>query len=343
MKDIPNLPFSHALVTGSSGSIGRAVARELLDRGCAVTLLARDAQRVPESLRSAEGGRVRIVCGDLADSSALREAVKDVEAVFHAAARVHAVPKTPEEEAAFFEVNVEGTSNLLAAIEEQAIRSFVFFSTIAVFGDACMPIRESLPVDPQTPYAISKYQAEQKILSAGRDQGFSASVLRLSMVYGEGDRGNFQRMLRAIDRGRFVFIGRGDTLKSMTYVENVVEAALLAASSPSAAGRVFVISDPHPYSVREVAGAIAEALGRPTPRLSVPKFAAMAAAGACEVVAKLCGARLPITPRDVRVLLSDVVCDTNLARSELGFRGEVGLREGIARTVQHYRARNGRT
>jgi nucleoside-diphosphate-sugar epimerase len=304
--------------------------------GTAVTVLVRDRSRLEEALGPA-ADHVRLVVGDLNDAAALASAVEGAEIVFHAAARVHSLPRSHEEEQEFWEVNVAGTEALLAASARVAsLKSFIFFSTVAVYGPAAGPLTESTPCAPETAYGRSKLKAENKVLAFGSSNGAHGVVLRLSMVYGEGDRGNLQRMIAAIERGKYVHIGGGRARKSATYVANVVDAAVLAASAAPAQGQVLLVSDPQPYCLREIANTIAHELGTSAPYVSLPVWIMMLAGRSFGLVQRLTGIRAPFTAREVRTLTTDVVCDTAKLQT-LGFTARVRLEEGIARTVRSYK------
>jgi UDP-glucose 4-epimerase len=325
------------MVTGATGMIGAALTRTLLDMGCRVTVLVRNPNRVPSIFAVSHSDQLRIVTGDLSDGSALAHATATVDAIFHAAAHVHSVPRTEAAKAEFFKINVKGTENLLHSIQGHKVRSFVFFSTIAVFGESSSVLNEAIAPNPVSPYAISKYLAEQAILEAANSRGFLPTVLRLSLVYGPGDRGNFQRMIKAVDRGRFLLIGRGKILKSLTHVDNVVEAALLAAGRSRETSHTYVISDPQAHTLRQIASVIAKELGRSSPGVEVPASMVNIGAWALASAERILRLKLPITARDVKVLLSNVVCDTRLAQTQLGFRATTQFEQGIAMTVRDYR------
>jgi len=201
-----------------------------------------------------------------------------------------------------------------------------------VYGPADGALVESTPCHPDTVYGQTKLEAERRVLAFHSASGARGTVLRLSMVYGEGDRGNLQRMIRAIARGRYLHIAGGRARKSATYVGNVVDAALLAASMPAARGQVLLVSDPAPYSLRQIADTIAHELGVAPPRLSLPVWAMMLAGRAFDLLQRLAGIRPPFTTREVRTLTTDVLCDTAKIQT-LGFHARVPLDEGIARTV----------
>lgn len=331
--------ISSALVTGATGMIGSFLVRRLLAQGSRVNVLVRDRTRFERIFGPELTGAVRLVTGELDVAGALEEAADGVEVVFHAAARVHSVQSNPREARAFFRDNIGGTEALLRCCTRNPLRRFVFFSTAAVYGNGVAgPLDEAMPCHPVGPYAESKYQAERRVAAFFGEKEGGAVILRLSLVYGEGERGNFLRMIRGIDQGRFLFVGDGQGRKSMTYVENVVEAALLAAVRPEGRGQVFNVADPSPYPLRLVAETVARELGVAIPRLRVPASLMTVCGGLLGAVGGVLHFRPPFTAADARRLTTNAVANVSKIQARLGFRAAIGLEEGVARTVRWYRA-----
>ena len=327
-----------ALVTGATGCIGRCLVRRLVEQGWSVNALVRDPRAFKEECGKLKANGVRAIRGDLADVSSLDDATEGVEAIFHAAGKAHVDPRSPREEADFSAVNVTGTENLLRAGKKHGARTFIFFSTIGVYGPgAAGLLREKMPCRPQGAYARSKCEAEQRVAELADSGGTRATVLRLSLVYGEGDRGNFLRMVQGIDAGRFFYVGNGESRKSMTYVENVADAALLAAGKLLGRCEIFNVSDPSPYPLRLVVETISKQLGVPTPKRHVPTSVMNVSGRLLESVGRLLRFRPPFTAADVRRLTTDAICDVSKIRETLGFQAGIGLAEGVARTVRWYR------
>ena len=323
--------------------MGRALVRQLVRHGWTVNALDMNPAALQPLQSSGPPDSVRLFQGSLADSQVLRDAAKGVEAVFHAAAKVHSIPRSPQEEAEFFEVNVQGTDNLLRACATPALGAFVFFSTIAVYGTGeGQPLSEESPLKPENAYAHSKVEAEQRVREFRFPGGARPTVFRMSLVYGEGEGGNFSRMIRAIDAGRFVFIGDGSTRKSMIYVGDVARSALLAAESPQAQGETFVLSDPEPYTVREVSGTIARHLGVRAPRWRVPPSLLRVGGRVLRAAGATLGFRPIFTDEDVGKLMTDSICETSGIRAKLGFEPHFAMDEGVRRTVEWYRHEQGR-
>lgn len=334
----PHSEFPCALVTGATGFIGRRLVRRLSTEGWKVNTLCRGTSEFNRLFGDIPATKIRLIEGSLESPEILRAAMEGVDVVFHTAAKVHSIPRNREEEEEFFHVNSVCTENLLRACENKVLSAFIFFSTIAVYGPSLPnPLQESMPCCPEGAYAKSKYEAEQRVLESFRKNGIPATVLRLSLVYGEGGRGNFQRLIRGIDRGRFVFLGNKQCQKSMVYVENVVEAALKAANSP-ANGEVFNVADTSPYRMELIVETVARELKVSTPSLQVPASLMCFVGNVFEFLGRALHFRPPFTARDITKLTSDTICDVSKIQRAMRFQPPVEFSEGIRRTVQWYLA-----
>jgi CDP-paratose 2-epimerase len=284
-----------ALITGGAGFVATNVADRLLRLGHRVRLfdnLSRDGvEQNVAWLRRAHPGRVEFVAGDVRDAGALASAVDGVRMVFHFAAQV-AVTTSLDAPLLDFEVNARGTLNLLEAI--RALRtppSLVFTSTNKVYGDladvplavrgdryapadpalAAAGIGEAQPLDFHSPYGCSKGAAEQYVLEYGRTFGLRATVFRMSCIYGPHQFGTEDQgwvahfLIRALDGAPLTLYGDGRQVRDILFVEDLVDAMLLAhARMPAVAGRAFNIGGGPARSVSllELLGLIGEILGR---------------------------------------------------------------------------------
>ena len=281
---------------------------------------------------------VRAITGALHDLDALRNAAKDTDTVFHCAAKVH---DSTSPDAAFFHVNREGTQNLLNACSSQnAIPPrFVFFSTVAVYGDDTP--KRGLPEYPQpcpqTPYAASKVEAEARVAKWARRNHSRApyTILRVATVYGPRDRGNLARMMKAIAQNRFLMVGNGRNLKTCANVENVVAAAI--AVSKLERPTSIVVADPAPVTLRELHDAMHTALveagwkfpPRRLPALSLPVPVALALSAGVTGAARLAGRKSPLTPSQVKRLASDNVYQTERLSTITGYFPQATLSQGM--------------
>ena len=316
-----------AFVTGATGCIGTALTERLSSLGWRVIALVRDETRAAH-LVSLPG--VELLVGDLDGRERISNAVRGCDVVFHLAARVHAPAGTSEAE--FMRANVDGTRNMLDAAISNRVRRFVFFSTVAVYGEAEGVFTEATRPAPSTPYGATKLEAETLIMARANE--IEVAVLRLPIVYGLRDRGNFARLVRAIASGRFFIPGDGRNVKSMVAVQNAVDAALLVAHDERAKGEAYIVTDAQDYSLNEIAAAIADALGRSTNFARLPVAAAMAIGGIADAIAGASRLRLPISTDNVRKLAASTRCSAEKIRRELGFTPKVSLRDGLAEVVR---------
>jgi nucleoside-diphosphate-sugar epimerase len=147
----------------------------------------------------------------------------------------------------------------------------VFFSSVKAMGEEAPECRdESCTATPLTAYGRSKLAAEKLVFKYGQQGNLDVTCLRLPLVYGPGNKGNLFRMIAAIDRGFFPPLPSLQNRRSLVHVSNVVEAAVLASSSPAARGRCYIVTDERAYSTRELYELICRALGKRIPRWSVP-------------------------------------------------------------------------
>lgn len=283
------------IVTGASGFVG----------GHVVDVLGADAR-----------GLRREALGAWSVEN-LSRALKGAEGVVHAASVVHA-PATPDAE--YVRFNVEGTRALLEAARAAGVRRFVFISSIKVHGETPSGIiDERTPLAAEAPYAATKAEAERLVLAA---EDLHPVVLRLCPVYGRGDKGNVRTMVRAIQRRRFFVPGDGSTRKSLVHVSTV--AAVVAAAATSPIGGVFVVADRHAPSIRELADAIARALGRRRP-FAMPRGVLRRTAALVGGLASLARVRTPISASLIDKAMTSSVCDPSRVERELSVPCHVDL------------------
>ena len=251
------------LITGATGFVGGRLATALLERGDRVRGLIRDARRAGE-LR-ARG--IDVVQGDMTDPRALRRAVQGVECVVHTAAVVGDWPDRAETR----RVNVDGTRSLLQAAHSAGVRRVVHFSSLAVYGNRHHHgTDESAPYRYGDTYTDAKIDSERAVLEYAERGDLEAVSLRPGFVYGPGDRTLVPRILDALSAGAFAFVGDGSKQMNCVYVDDVVQATLLASSSAARSGSVYNITDGSTPALRDFIGFIVEYLNLPMPTRRVP-------------------------------------------------------------------------
>jgi UDP-glucose 4-epimerase len=310
------------LVTGATGAIGPAVVAALAPTHDVRTL----SRRPPE--RGTFVVPVTALSGDVTDRRAVASSVRGVDLVVHLAARLHVVNPDPRLREEYERVNVDGTASVVTAAAAAGVSRVVLMSTIAVYGyGRTDPVDERSVPRPDGLYAETKLAAEQIALAARRADGAPlATVLRAAAVYGPRIKGNYERLARALSRGRFVPIGKGDNLRTVVYEQDLASAVALASHHPRAAGRIYNVSDGMPHPLREIIGAICRALDRPAPAWHLP-------VGPARIAARIAGVADRRLASMVDKYLEAAAVDANLIQGELGFRPQIGLADGWSATI----------
>lgn len=318
------------LVTGATGFTGGHLARRLLAEGHDVRCLVRRPEAAGDLARQGAG----IVVGRVQDERAVREAMRGREWVFHVAA-LYRTGKAPDSE--FYETHVIGTRTLLEAARVEGVSRFVHTSTVGVHGHiASPPADEDAPFAPGDVYQRTKLEGEL----LARDylgRGVPVTVIRPAPIYGPGDE-RLLKVFRLALRRPALLLGSGRTLYHMVYVDDLVEAFLLAAVRPEAIGRVFIVAGPEATTIEELYRRIARAAGRDgIPIVRLPVAPVLLAADVLERWLKPLGIEPPIYRRRVEFFVKDRAFTSDRARRLLGFEPRVSLDEGIRRTLGWYR------
>jgi len=316
--------MDNVLVTGANGFIGFALCRNLQNGEKHVRATLRD--RV-------DGPWHEAVCMDLGGEIA-SQIFNGVDTVFHLAGKAHALTETRQEKDEYFRINTEGTRKLLEAAAVAGVRRFILFSSVKAMGEGGRECQdESVPCHPETPYGESKLAAEKLVLEGGYVQ--EPVVLRLSMVYGNSEKGNLPRMIRAIAKGRFPPLPGVANKRSMVHVEDVVRAAMLAAEKPEAIGQTYIVTDGTPYSTRQIYEWICEALGKPVPGWSIPMPVLHALARIGDGIGRLRERRFTFDSDALDKLIGSACYTSAKLERELGFKPARHLRESLPEIVRY--------
>ena len=266
--------------------------------------------------------------GDLARGQIAAQALRGIEVVVHAAARVHVmVDREQDPLAAFRAVNVEGTRALLEAATQAGVRRFVLVSSIKVNGEVTLPgkpFSERDVENPQDAYAQSKWEAEQLVQSFCEQHGMEWVVVRPPLVYGPGVRANLRRMMQALARGLPLPLGSLHNLRSLVALENLVDCLTWCVSHPAAANQRFLLSDGRDLSVTELSRTLAAALGSRSWLIPLPGTwldVGLRLMGRAAAAQRLCG--------ELRV-------DSGKARELLDWQAPKGVDEALIETVQDF-------
>ena len=318
------------LVTGATGFTGGHLARSLVARGYAVRALVRDERRA-ETLRQ---HGVDLAIGDLRERASLEAAMGNVEVVYNIAALYREAGLAAAEYRA---VNAESARTIVEIAQAAGVRRVVHCSTVGVHGDVeHPPANEDAPLKPGDLYQETKLEGERLALSAGTSTGVEVVVARPTGIYGPGDR-RLLKLFRGVARKRFVILGGGRIFYHLTYIDDLVEGFRLCAEVPGAAGRIYILAGGEVTTLNELVALIAREAGVPPPRLHLPVWPFWTAGAVCEAICAPFGIEPPIYRRRVDFFTKSRAFDISRARRELGYAPQVGLQDGIRKSLAWYR------
>jgi nucleoside-diphosphate-sugar epimerase len=321
------------LVTGATGFIGGRLTRRLVREGHAVRCLVRAGSDTSQL----EGLGVEQAVGDLTDAASLARAAAGARYVLHCGALVSDWATVEE----IKRVNVAGTRDLLAACADASVRRFVHISTTDVYGHPAAAVDETYAATRFSNwYAQTKLEAEAEVRRAEAASAMEAAILRPATVYGPGSKDVIGEIARAIRGGHMLLIDRGRAVAGLCFVENLIDAALLALSHDAAPGCAFNVTDGLDVTWRRLADDLAAGLGCPPVRWSMPYGLASGIGFALEhgyrLLRRATGVSAPplLSRQAVQVLGRDQGFSNRRLRETLGWEPNVGYQEGLAATLE---------
>ena len=290
-------------VTGSTGFIGKQLVDKIEGE---IRVLSREPHPQYET----------IIC-DLASDMIPRASIDGIDTIFHLAGVAHDQRDASKIESQYHAVNVDATVRLAELAVASGVKRFIFVSSVKAGGPAvvghCM--NEVDQREPEDIYGKTKREAEIKLLEIGRHSDMHVSIIRPSLVYGPGVKGNLRLMQTGIERGWFLPLPEVNNRRSMIHVDDLVQALILVAEDDRANGEIYIATDGHPYSSRQIYETICTVLGKVIPQWSVPNVI-------FTIVSRL-SSRLRYK---IDKLLGDE-CYSSKKLQSLGFKAQRSLRE----------------
>ncbi len=310
------------LVTGGAGFIGSHIAETLLEQGHSVRILDNFSTGRRENIDALtqffDETRLEVLEGDIRDASLVGEAVRGVEVIFHSAAFV-SVPQSMQEPQECFDINLTGTSLLFEAARKAGVRRAVVASSAAVYGESdALPLVEDTPLQPKSPYAVSKRVNEMYAELFTNSFGFDVVALRYFNVYGPRQRPDSMYAAaipifvhRLLEGKPITIFGDGGQTRDLINIRDVVRANLVASEHPDAPGHVFNICTGVETRLLDLLEVVLDFF----PQASAPEFA---------------------EPRAGDIYRS--VGSPQKASDVMGFKAEISLEDGLKETVDWMRA-----
>lgn len=318
------------LVTGGGGFLGKAIVKRLLSQGHNVRSLCRGDYPELKSMGA------EVLRGDLADPRAVNEAALNCERVYHVAARAGVWGKYDD----YYQANVVGTENVLAACRLHGVKKLIYTSTPSVIhcGGDVEGIDESAPYPSHfaTHYPATKAQAEKLVLNAN-SESLLTIALRPHLIWGPNDNHLVPRIVERARLGKLKFVGGGTKLIDSIYIDNAADAHILAGEKLTqgapCAGKAYFITQNEPIPSKDLINGILAAAGMSPVTRSVHPKIAYAAGALLEGVYKLFGIEQePLMTRFVAQQLATAHWyDISAARRDLGYEPSVNIQEGLTR------------
>lgn len=310
------------LVTGANGFVGRAVCGELMRRH----VFVRGAVRSPLNASGLSCEYAAI--GNLGPDTDWRAALSGIDVVIHLAARVHVMRENAADPlAAFREVNVTGTERLARAAASNGVKRLVYVSSIKVNGEqtAGVPYSELDVPAPQDPYGVSKYEAEQALHRVALETGLEVVIVRPPLIYGPDVGGNFLRLLKLMSWGVPLPLASVRNRRSMIYLGNFVDALIICAMHPAAAGKTYLVSDGEDISTPLLMQNMANLMGKHSRLWPLSPF-----------LLKMAG-KMTGMSGEIERLIGSLQIDSAGIRRELGWLPPYSMQQGLSETVRWFK------
>ncbi|MEQ9623688.1 UDP-glucose 4-epimerase family protein [Coleofasciculus chthonoplastes] len=319
-----------ALVTGSTGFIASHLIPLLIQQGWKVRAAIRNpTNKLPSEVSTAN-------LGNIDGFTQWEPTLTDMDTVIHLAARTHILhDNTPNPEAEFLKPNVQGTANLVKQSIAAGVKHFIFISSIGAMATLSdHPLTETSPCQPDTPYGRSKLQAEQALIKLASQSSMTWTILRPTLVYGSGNPGNMERLIKLINRGLPLPFGLVNNRRSLLYVGNLVDAIATCLTHPNAKNQTFLVSDGQDLSTPELIRKIAYHLERPCHLLPVPPSMLKLAGHLGDTIEQFTKRPLPLNTSTIDRLLGSLVVDSSHIRNTLNWEPPYTIDEGLSKTLR---------
>lgn len=315
------------LIIGNAGFIGGYLIRKVIKSGYEVVGMDTNPPDPTEN-------SYHFIQGSILNPEDIMRAAKNVDAIIHLAAKHSDFGISREE---FFKVNVRGTQNILDCASKLGIKKFIFYSTVGVYGSQEGYTTEDTVAHPVVTYGESKLAAEKAIHNwITEDSKREAIIIRPTIVFGPGKKyGNMYNLIDSICKKRFIFVGNGENVKSVAYVENLADATVFLLEKLKPGVEIYNYSDYPQMTTSQIVQAIANYLSCSMPKIKIPLKPVLELASIFDLLGKLTGYNFPITAKRIKKFNTATYHKADKIRA-LGFQPSVDSLEGFKRTIKWY-------
>ena len=317
---------SKILITGAGGFIGYNLC----------VALAKEGHRIigvdlhyPESGLQLGKEPFEANIGDFRDTAKMEKWLLGVDYVVHLAS---AHLQISIDDAAYWDVNVHSLKPFLKLVQKACVKRFIHVSSVGVYGKLQeLPADEETVCSPQSVYGETKLAGEREVLEFSRTSGLSATILRPAWVYGPYCP-RTAKIYRALRKGRFVMIGKGENLRHPIYILDMIEAFKLAMTSQAAIGEALIIAGPNAITTNELVETYCEVMKIPLPKIRIPHWVGLILASGIEFLSSAMGKEPPISKRSLEFFDTNNAFDITKSRKLLEFEPRYSFEEGLSST-----------
>jgi nucleoside-diphosphate-sugar epimerase len=235
----------------------------------------------------------------------------------------------------YYDVNVQGTKNVLTAMDKAGVKNIIFTSSVAIYGLNKTNPCEDHPEDPFNHYGKSKWEAEQAIKNwfINKPLGKSVTIIRPTVIFGQRNRGNVYNLLKQISSGKFIMVGKGSNKKSMAYVENIVAFIKNRIEFNESGFHIFNYADKPDFSMTQLVNAIENKMNISIPKTKIPYWTGMIAGYGFDFLSLISQKNFSIS--SVRIKKFCATTQFNSDKAHLVFNAPYSLEDGLNKTLDH--------
>lgn len=316
------------VVTGGGGFIGSHLVKNQLEKGREVVTVDINTQILDEIKGTPN---LKVYDGDIRDISLMKKALDGAEWVFHLASAHLSVKLTDQD---YYNINVESLRKLVELSHKIGVKRFIHCSSVGIYGEITNPpADENSPCNPDIVYENTKLEGEKTVLDYYNKTGFPIVIVRPVWVYGPGCH-RTEKLFKSIKKGRFLFIGNGETLRHCVYISDMLNAFELCAIKDEAIGEAFVIGDNRAISINELVINFSYTIDCDVPNIRVPLFLMYPLCEFTERMFKVLKKEPPFSRRSLKFFTNNTSFDISKAKKLLGYIPMVDLEEGLRRTYK---------
>ena len=314
------------LVVGNAGFIGSFLTRRLAENGYEVVGMDINPNGHKENLSN-------FILGNIQEPEEIIKAAQGVDVIINLAAKHHDFGVSRDE---FFGVNVQGTQNILDCASQLGIKKVVFYSTVAVYGNIKSYTTENTATNPVSNYGKSKLAAEKLVCAwTTQDRSREAIIIRPTVVFGPTNYANMYNLIDKIYKKKFIFVGKGNNIKSVAYVENLVQATIFLIERMHPGIEIYNYSDYPQMTIEQTVVNITRNIPHNIPKVKIPLRPTLALASVIDLLEKITGYNFPITANRIKKFNTQTHHNSDKIRN-IGFEPPIALSEGVRKTVKWY-------